>query len=91
MCLSVKEYDEIKACAACGVQHNVDTHHIITRGARPDLENYMPNCIPLCRVHHIEVHKKGLTYFANKYNLNNELLNRGFYRCGLTNKWRINV
>jgi len=71
-----------KPCFICEAPGN--GHHIISFGSRPDLD--VPfNVMALCAYHHRLVHDKGLTYFAEKYNLKEELESRGFY---YDDKWR---
>lgn len=52
------------ACLCCGY-HIYDIHHIKTRkSGGPDLQW---NMAPLCRTHHVEIHKKGLQWMCQKY------------------------
>lgn len=50
-------------CTICGVK--ADKHHIKTRGSGGKDEKW--NLIPLCRTHHVEIHKIGNTKFVEKY------------------------
>lgn len=51
-------------CLVCG-SANVDVHHIKTRGSGGNDELY--NLMPVCRIHHNEVHNIGLVSFSQKY------------------------
>ena len=58
-------------CLVCN-KLGVDLHHIKTRKSGGSDNDY--NLMPLCRLHHTEIHKIGLTTFANKYNQVKEFL-----------------
>jgi len=52
-------------CVACGTFANIDRHHVTSVGAggsdEPD------NLMPLCRVHHVQVHKEGWSKMCQKW------------------------
>jgi hypothetical protein len=75
-------------CRACYQEPAGSCDHIITVGSRPDLGKHPANLWALCFKHHREKEDHGLTEFVFKYNLQDELLNRGFWFCDYTNKWR---
>lgn len=53
-----------RPCQVCN-RRGVDAHHIKTKGSGgPDSEW---NLLPLCRIHHSEVHQSGLDRFTQKY------------------------
>ena len=60
------EFIQSRPCAACG-RTPVDAHHIRTRGAGGD--DRLSNLLPLCRVHHTEIHKIGKQTFFEKYRI----------------------
>lgn len=86
-----KAQNEVKkqACVVCGVRPCGDCHHFITQGSRPDLKDYEPNLFPLCRKHHIEFHHIGATKWVKKYRFHNMMIDRGFYFCIYSNKYRL--
>ena len=43
-------------CVVCGSIHNLHTHHIFHKSKYPELSLNLNNGIPLCLVHHNEVH-----------------------------------
>ena len=53
----------------------IDKHHVRTRGAGGKDEN---NIVPLCRLHHQEIHRIGRKTFAIKYDINLEELARKY-------------
>lgn len=53
-------------CAVCG-QSPSDPHHIRSKGAWGS--DTKDNLIPLCRIHHTEIHAIGKKTFATKYKL----------------------
>lgn len=58
------EYVKTLSCCACGTW-GVDAHHLISRGAGgPDS---ISNLLPLCRIHHSEIHQIGVTKMCDKY------------------------
>jgi 5-methylcytosine-specific restriction endonuclease McrA len=52
------------ACVVCG-KHGVDVHHVKSKKSGGD--DVYSNLMPLCREHHQEVHKIGLSKFSDKY------------------------
>ena len=51
-------------CVHCGNKMGVVGHHIRSVGSGGG--DVKENLIPLCCVHHIEIHKKGLNYMCEK-------------------------
>ena len=52
-----------RPCIICG--RSGIGHHVKSKGSGGhDLEN---NLMPLCQKHHVEIHAKGLQYFAMQY------------------------
>lgn len=74
-----------KPCLVCSSTNSVVGHHILSFGSRPDLDNEQ-NVMPLCYMHHAEVHNIGLTSFVKKHSLSNEMTSRGFF---FELKWRL--
>ena len=73
------------SCEVCG--DIAERHHIKTRGAGGTDEP--ENILEACRAHHIEVHKLGLTTFAEKYpKVKKYLLSKGWYFDDFRRKWR---
>ena len=60
------EYIRTLPCVACHLPGPSDPHHVKSRGAGGKAEN---NLIPLCRVHHTEIHQQGVKTFAKKWGL----------------------
>ena len=53
-----------KGCLICHSEETTVAHHIITKGSGgPDI---LSNLMPLCYIHHAEIHK-GLSDFVLKY------------------------
>jgi 5-methylcytosine-specific restriction endonuclease McrA len=52
-----------RPCIICG-RHGVG-HHVKSKGSGGD--DTPQNLMPLCQNHHVEVHAKGLQYFAMQY------------------------
>lgn len=52
-------------CFVCGKPGPSDPHHITSKGAGGG--DVVSNLIPLCRRHHTEIHKVGLSKFAWNY------------------------
>lgn len=50
-------------CIVCGLV--AEPHHIKSRGAGGD--DTIENLLPLCRIHHTEIHTIGLKAFKLKY------------------------
>ena len=73
-----------KACFACK-SSQVEIHHVKSKkSGGHDVES---NLWPLCRLHHVEVHKIGLNRFVTKYNLSIWLCKNGWEFSSLTSKW----
>ena len=53
------------ACLVCRNSAPNDPHHIKTKGSGGS--DSLTNLMPLCRLHHSEIHTMGLTSFAKKY------------------------
>lgn len=76
-----------KPCIVCGSTLGSCGDHILTFGSRPELDKPF-NMWTLCfKCHHIKGNI-GLGPFVRKHKLENELLERGFYRCPFDGKWR---
>lgn len=52
-------------CVICARQP-VDAHHVKSKKSGGD--DIVHNLMPLCRNHHQELHKKGLSFMADRYN-----------------------
>lgn len=64
-----------------------DRHHIKTRGSGGTDDDF--NIALLCRQHHQEIHRAGLTTFAEKYPRFKEyLLSNGWEFNQLMSKWK---
>lgn len=63
-----KNYQTDNPCCICGIQSDgmVTFHHIKTRGSGG--EDVYWNMMPLCQCHHNEIHQKGTSHMAIKYN-----------------------
>lgn len=44
-------------CAICGSTHGLNSHHIFFKKDMPELSLNVNNGIPLCKIHHLEVHR----------------------------------
>lgn len=44
-------------CAICGSNHKLNSHHIFYKKDYPELSLNTNNGIPLCKTHHLEVHR----------------------------------
>lgn len=79
-----------QACVCCGINSKGMSclHHLLTRGAWPELQLKPFNLIPVCQEHHNEFHSKGITYMADKYgDVNRWLLDNGWYVLELKKRW----
>ena len=65
----MKNWKSDKPCVVCGESRDgyVTFHHILTRGAHPELQNEPYNLMPLCQAEHNEIHRLGANRFAQKY------------------------
>ena len=45
------------SCAVCKSDHKVNVHHIFQKAVHPELSLNKHNGIPLCKEHHLEVHR----------------------------------
>lgn len=68
------------SCLVCG-QHS-ETHHVLSRKAYPEYIDEKWNHMELCRLHHRMAHDIGLYSFAKKFNLIENILDRGFFFDG---------
>lgn len=78
-------------CAACKTILRQRTfHHVYTQKSRPDLKEHPNNKMPLCLIHHNEIHAKGTTYMSEKYkSVRFWLHENNWYFCSVKNKWRL--
>lgn len=87
----VKLYDTMERCAACGGldRPNNWEHHIISRGARPDLADKEWNKIPTCIVCHIpKWHAYGTRKMVLDFpGVKKWLEEHGWYYSKTLNKW----
>jgi hypothetical protein len=67
-------------CLVCN--RDAETHHILSRKAYPEYIDAEWNHVRLCRSHHQLIHSKGLYWFATKFNLIENILDRGFFFDG---------
>ena len=81
-------YEQLRnyPCVICNKIDNSGVHHIKTRkNLGPDTQE---NLLPVCRIHHIDIHSKGLQTLSEVYpKLRNWLLRMGWERCEITGKW----
>ena len=65
----MKNWKSDKPCVVCGESRDgyVTFHHIYTRKAYPEFENEPWNLMPMCQIHHNEIHSIGANRFAQKY------------------------
>jgi hypothetical protein len=68
------------SCIVCG--QNSEVHHLLSRKSHPEYTDEPWNHMELCRAHHSLVHSKGLYWFATKFNLVENILDRGFFFDG---------
>jgi hypothetical protein len=80
----MKKEKEIVCCFITGELG--EYHHLLSRGAYPEFKDCEWNKLPLTRQLHREAHDIGLPAFVKKYNLTEEMLNRGFFFDSV--KWR---
>jgi len=65
--MELENYESREPCLSCGESREgmVCYHHVSTRGSGGKDEPH--NLMPLCFIHHTEVHKIGLNKFITKY------------------------
>jgi len=52
-------------CLVCSYKTSTVAHHVKTKGAGGD--DVEENLMPLCHIHHAEIHQLSLTRFTEKY------------------------
>ena len=57
-------YVRTQVCSACSYR-SVDAHHVTSKGSGGD--DTLNNLMPLCRVHHSEIHQIGNSRMCEKY------------------------
>lgn len=77
-----------KPCVVCGATETTVGDHILTVGSRPDLAANRKNIWALCWIHHDEK-GRSLREFVAKYQLQSEMILRGFFECEMTKNWRM--
>ena len=73
------------SCLVCGGDSEI--HHIYSRKAYPIFKHADWNHMPLCRTHHVEIHKTGRSTFIKKHSLEAWLDERGWVYDLTFNKW----
>lgn len=72
-------------CIVCSAL-NPDAHHVKSKKSGGD--DVKSNLMPLCRLHHTEVHKIGLNRFSDKYaEVKGWLLNNNWELNQIAMKW----
>jgi hypothetical protein len=82
------KYCTDEACTVCGAhtEGGNDLHHVKTRGAGGT--DHPWNLMPLCNLHHRELHNSGLITFSKRFkNVHSWLVVRDWCICELTGKW----
>lgn len=82
------KYQTNDPCTACGKETYGGNclHHVKTRGSGGT--DVIHNLMPLCFIHHTEVHKIGLLSFSSKYkNVLFWLTNFNWKKCPLKGTW----
>ena len=74
-----------EVCVICGGE--AVYHHIKSFGSGGLTE--IKNLIPLCTLHHNEIHTKGTVKFIYDNWLYDYMINKGWEICPLTRKWRM--
>ena len=70
-------------CPQC---REVSGHHLKTKGAGGDDQDW--NLLPLCQLHHIEIHQLGLKLFIKKYpNIKDIIIDKGWEFNSSEAKW----
>lgn len=72
----------------CNKRNTVGDH--ISPYKRDPRRDILENMWPLCIQHHDEKGRMPLKDFVSKHWLENELINRGFFKCELTGNWKRN-
>lgn len=73
------------SCVCCG-NPDYDEHHIKTRKSGGGDER--ENLLDLCRLHHIEIHKIGMTKMIRKFPVIQLILKeKGWEYCETRKKW----
>ncbi len=75
-------------CLICGSLETTVGHHIKSKGAGGDDSKY--NLVPLCVIHHNEIHKS-LMAFSDKYKIMHIFLVNNDWECFLHNKKWLHV
>jgi hypothetical protein len=65
--------------------HQAERHHLKSRGSGGSDDDY--NIMPLCRNHHIEIHKIGRNTFISKYKLSNYMERKGWEYISVLKRW----
>jgi len=84
--LELAEWYRTRKCLICGDSSRVSGHHILSYKSHPEYDKRF-NILPLCFIHHREIHDIGLTAFNDKYLIDHILIDRGFEFCSIRNKW----
>lgn len=72
-------------CIVCSAL-NPDAHHVKSKASGG--HDVSSNLMPICRIHHTEVHKIGLNRFSDKYaQARGWLINNGWEFNKLSMKW----
>ena len=90
----LKTFEADKPCICCNKSGSglVTYHHLLTQKARPDLKYEKAIMIPVCQQHHNMFHAKGLNYMEDNFPQVKEwLVSNNWYKCELTNKWRLTL
>lgn len=84
----MKKYKSDKPCIVCGESKDncVTYHHLYTRKAHPEYSEETWNLMPLCFIHHAEIHSIGTNKFAQKYKTANDWLKNNGWGFRLSGK-----
>ena len=86
----MKNFQSNLPCEVCGqtIQDNY-FHHILTKKSRPDVKYKEFNLISVCQEHHNDFESKGNNTMSKIYpHIRKLFIDRGFYMCETSNKWR---
>ena len=73
-------------CVVCGSRREIVGHHIKSKGSGGD--DSKENLIPVCFIHHAEVHQLGLTKLCSRYsNLKWYIVGLSWYYCPTREKY----